>query len=159
MTFDDLLVQALPEVRAAARRIADRGTDPEDLLQGAVLRALRARARFTGPDVLPWMARMLRLERVDAYRRAYGRRDRTPRPQMVSTPDYVLDAIAAAPPPEDAPPRRRVLLAARTAPPARVACRTCGSTDTALSGGRVRCRPCGARYQRESARRRKGLVS
>jgi RNA polymerase sigma-70 factor (ECF subfamily) len=69
--FMALLVCALPDLRAYARRLAGRGAEGSDLVQETCRRAIESRFRFlVGSDMRAWLCRILRNLHCDILRRA-----------------------------------------------------------------------------------------
>ena len=66
-----LLVCALPDLRAYARRLAGHVSDAGDLVQETCRRAIDSRYRFTdGSDMRAWLCRILRNYHCDLLRRS-----------------------------------------------------------------------------------------
>jgi RNA polymerase sigma-70 factor (ECF subfamily) len=69
--FMSLLVCALPDLRAYARRLAGRTVEGSDLVQETCRRAIESRFRFTvGSDMRAWLCRILRNLHCDILRRS-----------------------------------------------------------------------------------------
>jgi RNA polymerase sigma factor (sigma-70 family) len=60
-TFDEMLVDMLPQLRMIARRLAAESTEASDLVQETCRRAIEARHQFRrGTNALAWLSRILR---------------------------------------------------------------------------------------------------
>ncbi len=70
-TFHQMLVDALPRLRAYAMILTRSRSHADDLLQQTAYRALRSEVQFTmGTNFLGWMYRILRNEYISSLRRA-----------------------------------------------------------------------------------------
>ena len=68
--FNDMLVAALPRLRAYAMILTRSRAAADDLLQQTAYRALRAETQFTmGTNFVGWMYRILRNEYISSLRR------------------------------------------------------------------------------------------
>ncbi|MBI3706413.1 MAG: sigma-70 family RNA polymerase sigma factor, partial [Proteobacteria bacterium] len=69
-SFEDLLVQALPSLRAFARFLTGRREQADDLVNETILRALSAKDQFQpGTNLKAWLFTILRNQHINEFRR------------------------------------------------------------------------------------------
>lgn len=99
MLGSNQLEHLLPECRAYARSICITREDAEDLVQDAILRALRAdRKSLSIAELRPWLFRVIRNLYNDEMRklrvrRAYIRHEQHSQDEIVNSPDQERDII------------------------------------------------------------------
>lgn len=74
--FDSQLEDALPSLRAFARRLARRSQDADDLVQEAALAALAARLSFDGDSIRAWLFTILKNRFLNGLKKGALRREK-----------------------------------------------------------------------------------
>ena len=68
--FEQEVLQHLPSLLSVASRLMKNGPEAEDLVQDAVLKAIRARGQFeTGTNLRAWLLKILTNTFINRYRR------------------------------------------------------------------------------------------
>jgi RNA polymerase sigma-70 factor (ECF subfamily) len=72
MTFDQELVQIIPDLRLFARSRVSNQSDADDLVQKTLLRAVEKKQKFGGGKLIAWTITIMKNIKIDESRRMAG---------------------------------------------------------------------------------------